>query len=582
MLEVKLPDLRLSSMPTGSKGLPWDLKTMLFPGATGAGRRKSAKLIQQGRFGPVLHGRLPLVVRIHSHFDASLKRGDSPSTVRTHLIYFSGFVNWVDGTGQKLSIDTIATLFISWTDHLVWRYSVARDIKQMTAYRSACSVGSLVARALGYEQSEPARILMGQSRLRSPKRGQRTIEAVDERRLLSDTWSFGQLITDLCNGLTLDAIRGKLPLYVPLRDGTSVRLIGNLRTPDIDYSTIKMRPSLRARMVAVRDQLPVGADVTKSRPSLVNLRVEVELLLFIAQTGMNFSQALKLRREHYRWQTEGDELNAFRVYKGRRHGEAIFRCYQAYKPYLDRYLEWLDRVGVSSRDDRLFPFLYHKKNVPPEHNLPSLDATRKICDERAVRHIRPQELRRVRANWLLRSTGSLEVAASLSAHSVNALVRSYESLSVRVARAEILRFHEESDPTIAPPGPGVCASGGRDPRPVQNSSIAAPKPDCTSPDGCLFCLYHRDVMSPEYCLKLASHSYLKGLEALLAKPRNNSGQLSAHVVTDRIEEKLRAIAQGSAVRALWVAEARNSVRAGVHHPMWDTHIQLLEVLNGAT
>ncbi|KZZ23797.1 hypothetical protein A3752_25650 [Oleiphilus sp. HI0081] len=52
----------------------------------------------------------------------------------------------------------------------------------------------------------------------------------------------------------------------------------------------------------------------------------------------------------------------------------------------------------------------------------------------------------------------------------------------------------------------------------------------------------------------------------------------AYRVIDRINQKLEAIATGSQTRAMWVKDAKDSIRAGRYHPYWDGHIKLLEMI----
>lgn len=370
-------------------------------------------------------------------------------------------------------------------------------------------------------------------------------------------------------------------MTVPRRDGTSLTIKVRLKRPDMDITSLK-RSRDRRRALATRAPLGGDARLDEERPELINLRIQAEMLLFISQTGMNLTQAARLQKENYRWQTDGDELNAFRVYKGRRQGEAIFRCFKVYRPHLERYLDWLDREELSLHDNRVFPFLYHKGKVPAAHNNPSFDTIERVCEQVGIRRILSRALRKFRANWLLRHTDDVETVAALSANGAATLIKNYEVPDHQRACAEIGQFHEQLDPTTAPPGPGDCVGSRAGPRRMIDAPPEAPEPDCISSDGCLFCDHHRDIMSSDYCWKLASHSRLKSLEALLVKPSKLPGRQPVHAVIDRIEGKLRSIADGSDVRALWVKDAKNSVMAGDYHEMWDAHIQLFEVVSGDT
>ena len=164
------------------------------------------------------------------------------------------------------------------------------------------------------------------------------------------------------------------------------------------------------------------------------------------------------------------------------------------------------------------------------------------------------------------------------AHDKGVLLRDYEMPHHQSAAAEIIKFHCATDPTFSPPGPGVCIDESHEPESILSLPNEAPKPDCISPEGCLFCTKHRDIMSAEYCWKLASHSYIKSLEAALYKPSQKQEIHPGYRVIDRITQKLDAIASGSQVRAMWVKEAKDSIRSGTYHPYWDGHIKLLEMI----
>lgn len=163
------------------------------------------------------------------------------------------------------------------------------------------------------------------------------------------------------------------------------------------------------------------------------------------------------------------------------------------------------------------------------------------------------------------------------AHDKEVLLRDYERPHHQRATVEILDFHKATDPAFAPPGPGMCVDSGLTPVPIDGISLIAPKPDCISPEGCLFCSKHRDIMNADYCWKLASHAKIKSLETSLYKPPLKQEVHPAYLVIERINQKLAAISSGSKVRATWVRDAKDAVRSGRYHPNWSGQIKLLEV-----
>lgn len=292
---------------------------------------------------------------------------------------------------------------------------------------------------------------------------------------------------------------------------------------------------------------------------------------------MNLTQASALERETYRWKSNGDNLEVFRVYKGRRSGEAVFRCYRAYKEHLERYLRWLNDTGFAEHDTRLFP-LQSRGMIRAKDSKIGFYTLKESFKKIDARIIGPQELRKTRVNWLLRRSNDLELTAEQMAHDKEVLLRDYERPHHQSAASEIVRFHASTDPAYTPPGPGVCIDKGSAPESINGIAKEAPKPDCISPEGCLFCTKHRDVMSSDYCWKLASHAKIKSLEANLYKPSEKQDLHPAYRVIERINKKLEAIASGSEIRAMWVSESRDLIRAGKYHPYWSGHIELMEVI----
>lgn len=581
MLDLQVPDLTFPRMPIGTHGTPWDLRVLLYRGGATTNRRKVADAIEQGKIGQVLVARIPLILKFHEDIQSRLERGDSFKSIDLLLARLVSFVGWVDAKAVELSLETVRDIFLDWVEHLIDRYRIKKNLKQATAYGAAAHVAALVGSALDYSRTEPGRALMKHTRLRAPGNKKKVLGTQADKQRLEQVFEFGHLMTDIAVGLSVNAIRGPLPISIPLRDGRSLLLKAHLKIPELNPMDI-VRKRDRLRAMRYRAPLDDGASAIERRPYLINIRVESELLIFVAQTGMNLSQAAKMRREQYRWQSDGDELNAFRVHKGRRSGEAIFRCFKAYRGHLQRYLMWLDEIGLSEEDDRIFPFIYHRVGIPPEHHLPKMAATILVCKEAGITHFGPRLLRKTRINWLLRRSRDPGQTAEQSAHAKETLLKDYEEPHHQSAAVEIIRFYQETDPTLAPPGPGACVAAGRRPESVENVPPEAPQPDCISPDGCLFCRHHRDVMSADYCWKLSSHGRLKNLEALLLKPPRNQPAHPAHAVIARVEAKLEAIAAGSEVRAQWVLDAKDAIRSERYHPLWDAHIQLMDALNEST
>ena len=583
MSDVELPDLSLPGLPVGTHGTEWDLKPLLFRDMASVSRQKVAAMMRQGSRRSHCPERVGLVVKWHAILEATLVSGQERShkTVNGQLTTLFHFVAWVEKNGLVLSLGTVKVCFFSWVEHLIHRYRVKKDLKHVTAYWYVTMLGALIGRALGYVHSEPGRVLIRQTRMRAPKSIKRVLGTHADKENLTKTFAFGHLLTDVCNALTAEVVRGALPIHVPLRSGKELLIKGNLRRHDRDPTTVRGTRD-RDRSMKLRAPLRPDERAGERRPSIVNARIECEYLIFIAQTGMNATQACRLSRETYRWQTEGDDLLAFRVYKGRRSGETIFRCFHAYREHLERYIAWLEALELNTDCDLLFPFLYHTGKIPAGHRQRLLSSTAYLCQQAGIVLIRPRQLRNTRVNWLLRRHGNAQLTAEQAAHSEVTLLRVYAQPHHQRAVSEITRYHLAMETASASPGPGVCTRVGTKPELLKDALPHAPSPDCVSPDGCLSCVFHRDVMSEEYCWKLASHKRLKVLELDAYRPPASASPHPADAVVKIVDAKLSAIEAESEVRRLWVKEAKDRVREERYHPLWDGHIKLWEIISASS
>jgi len=293
---------------------------------------------------------------------------------------------------------------------------------------------------------------------------------------------------------------------------------------------------------------------------------------------MNLAQACRLRRGKFRYQSDGEDVLVYRVYKGRRAGEADFRIFREYRSLFDRYVAWLDVLIPLEEDDRLFPYVYPGA-IPSNNSVSKFRSIHPRCERLGIKYFGPQSLRKTRINWLLRRSGDPALTAEMAQHSQETLIRVYRQPNHQIAAREITRFHQLTDPAIAPPGPGACIEMRRNPRSITRKPENAPTPDCVNPAGCLFCDFHRDIETMEYVWSLLSYCQLKIIElARFAPPsKNDTAHPAITSVISRISAKLKFFEESSAIRSQWVSEARNRVLEGRYHEAWDGFIQCLEI-----
>lgn len=568
-------DLKIKGLMFGTHETPWDLKTLLYKNAASERKDKVMQRIQNGDYGPMLEDRVSLIIKLHETLTASLVSGSSHRTIKTYLEKFWSFFAWIDKNDLPCTEEGIIYSFNHWTEHLITRVNGYKDLSHSTAYKTASLVANIIARTLNLPGAKPGHSLMLNTRLNKPKTHKEGLSKKADKQNLADTFEFGKVLTAMCNYLTIDTVRGPVPIRIPLADGKNVLIAGNLMDPELDVSSIE-NSGVKERAILARAALKDNESLfdTNKRTQLLNARIEAELLIFLAQTGMNLSQAVLLKAEDFRWKTNGQDYDVFRVYKGRRQGEAIFSCYNAYREHLQIYLKWLNDTGLKELDDRLFPLL-SRGMIRSQASKTTLSSLKNIFRKNNLNFINPTQLRNTRVNWLLRYTDDLSLTASQMGHTADVLVKDYLRPHHQRATSEIISFHNNYTPSIAAPGPGVCV-GNSNPQKVNFVSDEAPVPDCISPEGCIFCTHHKDIMSPDYCWKLASHMRLKTLELGGYKPSKKDYIHPISLVIDRLNLKLEAIAKSSAIRERWVDDAYDSIKAGNYHPQWSGFINLLE------
>lgn len=570
-------DLTFPKLLIGTHGTPWNLEILLYVGAASAQRKYVSEDISKGNFGLIDMDRFLLVCAFHEVLTTFIVQGKSQKTIQSCLQNLREMYVWADNNSVPLTNESILNTFYLWTEYLLNRVYVKKEISSLTGYKTATRVANLIAKAIKMQGPKPGKTILGLTRIKRNHHEKEVLDINTDRLNTNELFEFGNILTSICNALDVKTVRGKLPIRINVDDEMVITIAGQLHQPDLDLSTITDKALLRSA-VKNRQAMPDHEHLLDKykRSSIIKLRVECELLIFIAQTGVNLSQALQMERSNYRWQTNGEDLDVFRVYKSRRQGDVVFRCFKNYREHFNRYLKWLDEAELSGFDDRLFPF-FSRSIVPPRGSHIRFSATRELFKKINKNFLSPKLLRTNRINWLLRRSQDIDITAEQMSHSKYVLLKHYEKPHYESIVTEIIKYHNQTDIALSSPGPGLCTKSYQ-PKPIKGFLANSPDPDCISSDGCLFCNKHRDIMSFDYCLKLASHAFLKRLEI---SSYHSSEQQEIHPiyrVLDLIMEKLKFISEENEIQEKWVKEAEDSIRAGKYHPLWDGHIQLLEVL----
>lgn len=553
----KLPPLDFPNVQYGASETPWNLNVLLYRGGANAPKDQVAKLITMAKLGEPQLDRLELVSKLHEEIISALASGHSRVTAASQILYLRYFFRFADSTHRPLTLESAVETYCAWADCLFHRTRIKKGTRKGTrtldsqplamnsAYLYASTVGALLDRVLERHTG-----VVELTRLEHRKRRKTATGIQAEKQNLNDTFAFGHLLQNICDGLTTRiTLEASLPIQIELGGGKTLTLAGytgfHPRTEDPRLGT---------------------------RYPLANLRIEAELLMFIAQTGMNRTQALNLELRHFFYVSH---LKSYQVkdYKNRRGGLVLFEIFKEYKSHFERYLEW--RRTLFPNSTRLFPFIGVRGSRPEARY--SGHRIRAVCKQLSVPYICPRMLRRTRVNWLLRKSADPNITAEMAQHTKEILLTVYEQPSLQRAMVEAAHFWSKSDALsskMQSVAPGDCTGQPKEAEDIPNQ---ATKPNCINASGCLWCENHRDVDSFDYVWALMTFLHLKTIELSKASlPRSDEDVPPAKHAIDRAHDKLKWFEQSDEVRRGWVHEARARIIEGDFHPNFSCEIAELE------
>ncbi|MCO6055889.1 site-specific integrase [Pseudomonas sp. MOB-449] len=568
MKVIDRPLLDFPSLPYGTHEAQYDLASLLFRGASALPADHVMRAIEDNAFGDPDLTRLPLAKALHDALCAQISRGIQPTTIKNRIYCLRVFYSWCDANNQQMTIDNAPNTFRCWVEHLLHRVRIRKDLRNSTAYGTARIVDALLKACLGLRLG-----LLHTTRLSAEKGKRKALGTEADKQNLDEIFKFGRFLLDVVNSLSVSAITAPLPIIIYLRGGQVLTELCGLRGIDYEQSRSK-DAGVKQDFINRRAAIDLD-EVFSKRHSLANLRIECELLIFIAQTGMNLAQAANLKKGKFRYKSHGEEVLVYRVYKGRRGGQAEFSIFKEYLSVFKAYLEWLEKLSDPD-DERLFPFCYPFK-VPTAGGSPRFQGVGDRCAKLNIKAFRPQALRKTRVNWLLRKSRSPDLVAEMAQHSKQVLLSVYEQPHHQSAAVEITKFHRSMEPAISAVGPGLCIAP-KHPMSSDSLLISQNTPDCSTPAGCLFCDFQRDIDTEDYVWSLCTYKHLKMLELdRYVPPRGRKLTHPAQAVVEKLRLKLKKISESSEHRSAWLEEAENRIREGRFHPNYDGLIQLAEL-----
>ena len=559
----------------------FDLTKYLYSGWFKYDNRKVSRLIAQGRFGAPDLARLPVVSLFKDFLDDYIVAGKSVHSCKSMIRDFSLYLRFIEDQSLSFNRELLVQNYLDFAEHIYFKVHVEKKIKQSTGYNNLSRLGYVLGGMLDIPRQGN---LIKRVRLKKPPSSRKAVAKEADKQNLEEAFTFGRFLTELTKGLTPEAILGQLPLFIESR--TASPEDGRL---DLGYCFDPAPPpesapsnvigryenAIARRRAAAQPIESISDDL--GRIAWVNLRVQAEMMLFFAMTGMNAAQAHSLPLEtSIKYESLGQKWRV-RLYKNRKGGEVCFDFYKEYRPHFKAYLAFLKRFFLDTK--YLFPRMCadgseYKRNPDSKISVASL---RNFTIAQSVPWVSPSTIRNTRINYFLRRSGDEELASEIAQNTVSVLKQNYEKPSQQRAMTEITRFWSANDPLkkdvlVTSIEGGLC-NGNPELEDIAPPEI--PVPNCVTPSGCLWCVNHRDIDEFEYVWELVTFKFLKSVELILNMQVTDA---PADLVVERLAAKIDFFRQSGGERTEWVLEAEARIEEGDYHPNFAKNIKLLESL----
>lgn len=305
------------------------------------------------------------------------------------------------------------------------------------------------------------------------------------------------------------------------------------------------------------------------------------LIMFIAATGMNWSQAVNLS-----WSDDYQVLTTkqgFRAVKWRAAGRSVsFELPISFLPRFRRFLALRIYILQGKQCDYLF-FNSRQASDQPAPIRNRLNETYEMLRgiDPAINPVMPRGWRAAKSDWLVRHTDP-STAALVLQNSEQTVLEHYAQGSETLHHEEMSKFLSEVVVAVLAPGEkpenatpravGVCTSFGA---PVAIVAQARIEPDCDRAEGCLFCEKFKVHADETDTRKLFSCRYAINLTSPLSNSDEEFNELFGPIL-ERIDGLLSEISTRDAAMVERIKEEVNE--DGDLDPYWAGKVEMLMTL----
>ena len=160
--------LDFPAFPLGTHQTPWDMSELMYQGAAEIARHRVQEAIMSGSLGKPIKARMAMLIALHESITAFIAQGRSRSAIVTYFELTWRFYAWADKQGHTIQPDTIVDIYKEWTEFLIDRSVIHKQISEIFAYRQAVTMANIIAKAIQLPGSKPGRSLVLRTRIRKP------------------------------------------------------------------------------------------------------------------------------------------------------------------------------------------------------------------------------------------------------------------------------------------------------------------------------------------------------------------------------------------------------------------------------
>lgn len=145
-MKNKYLNLVFPSMAYGTHEWPYDFIVLTRLGGANTPRNLYPQIMQIESDQPRTLRRFPFAKLLHECLLSDLARGIRQTSIVTRIRSIMIFYAWADSKAEDITFDNVNTIFSAWTEDLLHRVRITKDLKHMTAYRYAKHLDYLIAR----------------------------------------------------------------------------------------------------------------------------------------------------------------------------------------------------------------------------------------------------------------------------------------------------------------------------------------------------------------------------------------------------------------------------------------------------